>query len=85
MKIPECLQLTDSQLQKLKRFENYVNEITPLPDDFDNCCCASAYTFEIYATGVGDVIHCSGRGHSCDLSIGDDGELFPDEFELKGE
>lgn len=79
--IPSCLKLQDKQSEKFERFLNFVtSKIGEEEDLIEDCCMASPFTFEMYATGIGDIITVRGLGYFCDLSVDDDGEISNDEW-----
>ena len=85
---PTCVTLTEPQLEKLRRFVQFLQDA--MPDRLqstaeEDVAGASPLTFEIYSTGIGDVIWVRAFEFECDLSIGDNGEIGPDEWEVADE
>ena len=82
--IPQCIQLNQLQISKLKRFKNFimhtVEEECILDSIEEDCCVSSPFEFKIYSSGLGDVIVVKAFKHTCNLSVCDDGELIPDEW-----
>lgn len=82
--IPNCIRLTQPQLDKLDRFKRYLKknvsrEVLREAAEED-MSMASPLTFKVFSTGLGDAIVVEGFGHICTLTIGDDGEPISDGF-----
>lgn len=74
--IPDCLKnsLREDQIEKVQKWsKDLIKKHNPEADD---CSCASNITFNIYGTGLGDVIWAEGFGEKCSLTIDDDGDLI---------
>lgn len=92
--IPKCVILTNSrQIEKLNRFRDFIDRIVSskklllaisdeklLIASEEDVSCASLFLWEIYPTGLGDVIHVKFMEHVCSLGINDDGEVSPDDW-----
>lgn len=82
--VPECITLEQRQIDKLKRFQDFLIMKVGLDRWLDACAAddtrMSPLRFTVCATGIGDVIQVTGLGYRCDLCIGDDNELSPDDF-----
>lgn len=79
--IPNCLQLDVRQRCLLDAWTKKVDERIGEPiGDFDSCECASFTTWEVYATGLGDVIIAKYRGHEIHVEYDDDEENIGEEF-----
>ncbi len=75
MQIPSCIKLEQRQIDKLKKFENILDKYEPITE-YEEVSMASAFTFSIFSTGIGDSIMVESRGYWCCLAIGDDNELI---------
>lgn len=69
--IPTCLNLRADQIEKVEKWRDTLKKY----DDHEDASCSSDVTFEIFATGLGDVIVAKCQGQQCQLTIDDDGLL----------
>lgn len=73
--IPECLKLEKRQVDRLNTWLNTLNQKKLDAAFEEDCSCASPVTFEIFSTGLGDVIIAHALGQKLSLTIGDDNEF----------
>lgn len=74
--IPDCIKLEQRQTDRLKRWVKTLNQKHLSEAQEEDCCCASPLTFEIYGTGIGDVIIVKCLRQKLNLSIDDGNELI---------
>ena len=73
--IPDCIKLEQRQIDRLTKWANTLSKKQLEASFEEDCSCASPFTFEVFGTGLGDVITVKSCGQKLDLTIGDDNEF----------
>lgn len=73
---PSTLILEQRQKDVIERWVHKLNVKYLLVEEDEDAVVTSPLTFEVYATGLGDVVHVKYRVWTLGISIGDDNELY---------
>lgn len=77
--IPSCITLTTAQKEKFELFKLFATDYfakNPFMAEESEVTMASPFSWNIFATGLGDNIEVNFAGFWCCLTIDDDGELI---------